>query len=112
MNADQHSKDLLGDERFPIKLDNIQLTEVETEKGKVQVVIQVESLKDDPNYVKCPRCWNYHAVKENFDGLCDRCWPVLLKDYPDHWSVKGIKESIKAQRVKYGIKEEDCKLKL
>jgi hypothetical protein len=44
------------------------------------VRIEIISLAKDPNYVKCPRCWKYHAVKDNFMSLCDTCCRVLLED--------------------------------
>jgi hypothetical protein len=41
--------------------------------------VGVESLRDNPNYVKCERCWNYHTCKLNFMRCCDRCCQTLLK---------------------------------
>ena len=67
-----------------------------------------EEVKDLEGYNQCPRCYHYHSIQNNYDNLCDRCWPHLIKHYPNHWSVPYIKENIKAQRKKYGIKEEDC----
>ena len=51
--------------------------------------------------VKCPRCWHWHGVVENYDSLCDRCCDVLVRDYPDHESVPFIKQCLAAQREKY-----------
>lgn len=65
--------------------------------------IDIISLRDDSNYCKCPRCWKYHACKENFDGLCDKCCHVLLECYPEHESIQFIKESYNKQRTKYLI---------
>ena len=41
--------------------------------------VSVHSLRDDPNYVKCERCWNYHSCKMNFMQCCDRCCGTLLQ---------------------------------
>ena len=66
-----------------------------------EVNIEIIPLKSDLNYCKCPRCWKYHACKDNFDGLCDHCCSVLLKDYPEHESIQFIKESYNKQRMMY-----------
>lgn len=52
---------------------------------------------------KCPRCYSYHMVQDNFDFLCDRCCEVLVADWPEHPSIQFILESKKAQREKYGV---------
>lgn len=46
----------------------------------------VRSLRSDPNYTKCPRCWHYPPVLLNYDGLCDRC----CTDIPE--GVAGSRE--------------------
>jgi hypothetical protein len=56
------------------------------------------SLKDDPNYIKCPRCWHMHTVLLNFDGLCDRCCNELVADWPGHESVPFIRACREAQK--------------
>lgn len=61
----------------------------------------VESCDNGRN-VKCPRCWHWHGVVENFDNLCDDCQSVILKDFPDHESAPFIKESMQKQVEKYG----------
>lgn len=66
-----------------------------------QFAVLVVPLGNDPNYTKCPRCWMYHAVKDNYDGLCDRCCRVIVDSFPNHESVPHIKASYEAQRVKY-----------
>lgn len=48
--------------------------------------------------VKCPRCWKIHPVRVNFQDLCDRCCHSVVEDYPNHWSVSGIKASYAMQR--------------
>lgn len=54
--------------------------------------VVVKALQNDPNYVKCPRCWHYtHEGLHNHDNLCDRCCHVLLNAWPDHPSVPHIK---------------------
>lgn len=63
-------------------------------------VIKVESMNDGRN-VKCPRCWHWHGVVENFDGLCDKCQQTILTDFPDHESVPFVKSAIMKQRQKY-----------
>jgi len=63
------------------------------------------SLRDDPAYCKCPRCWHFHTVKENHDELCDRCCRVLIDEWPRHESVPKIKASLEAQRRKYEARQ-------
>ena len=49
-----------------------------------QITVVVRSLANDPNYIKCPRCWHYtHEGLSNHDGLCDRCINVLRDVYPN-----------------------------
>ena len=48
---------------------------------------------------KCPRCYRHCPEGSyNFDNLCDRCCYVILRDYPEHAAVAGIKASYAAQR--------------
>ena len=72
---------------------------------------------NDGRNVKCPRCWHWHGVIENFghepgvvlpDGrnpdeekLCDPCQQVILNDFPDHPSVPYIKAALEGQRARY-----------
>lgn len=46
---------------------------------KLNIKVRVESLKDNPNYVKCPHCWQYHSVHGNYENLCDRCCLSILE---------------------------------
>ena len=62
--------------------------------------IQVESANNGRN-VKCPRCWRWHGVIENYDDLCDRCQLVILEDHPDFEAVPFILESLQKQADKY-----------
>jgi hypothetical protein len=79
------------------------------------VVVKVESIADGHN-VKCPRCWHWHGVTENFghlpeeivadpklakEKLCDRCQQIILIDFPNHPSAAHIKAALAAQRDKY-----------
>jgi hypothetical protein len=32
---------------------------------------------------KCPRCWHYHTVQGNPQGLCDRCVSAILEGLDD-----------------------------
>ncbi len=66
-----------------------------------ELYAKVTSLRDDPQFCKCPRCWHYHAVKENYDELCDRCCHVLVEAWPEHDAIPGIQESWERQRAKY-----------
>lgn len=59
--------------------------------------VVARSLRDDPNYVKCPRCWHYHTVRLNHDCLCDRCCAALVEAHPDHVSVPFILANRQAQ---------------
>lgn len=56
------------------------------------------SLRDDLNYIKCPRCWHMHTVLLNYDGLCDRCCSVLIEAWPNHESAPFIIASRDAQQ--------------
>jgi hypothetical protein len=58
-----------------------------------RVEFRISSLKDNPDYKKCPRCWNYtHEGLHNFDGLCNRCCLVLLHDFPNHEVTQLLKK--------------------
>ncbi len=63
--------------------------------------IIVRSLRDDTNYIKCPRCWHLHTVKLNFDGLCDRCCSVLVEAWPNHESVPLIVAARETQMQRF-----------
>lgn len=54
---------------------------------------------------KCPRCWHYHHVAENHDGLCDRCCLTMMADFPEHEETPYITEAWNKQRDKYTITE-------
>ena len=60
--------------------------------------VNVTSLVNNPDYVKCPRCWHYHTVKLNHDDLCDRCCSSILSGWPEHESAPHIKEKLEIQR--------------
>jgi hypothetical protein len=67
--------------------------------------VRVTPVSEDTGHVKCPRCWHYtHVGLFNFDGLCDRCCGVILDNYPDHWSVPGIRAKQKEQEERWNIK--------
>jgi len=57
------------------------------------ILIRVRSLKGDPNYCKCPRCWHYHTDLDNYDKLCERCCCVLLEAWPDEECTKQLRAS-------------------
>ena len=63
--------------------------------------IEIHPLTGDPRYIKCPRCWRYHACRMNYDGLCDRCCQVLVAHHPDHPAVPLIRASFRAQRDRW-----------
>lgn len=59
--------------------------------------------------VKCPRCWKYHGIPDNFMGMCDACCSTLIEcdlyEFPevDMAAVhSGIRESRRIQQAKYG----------
>lgn len=56
---------------------------------------------DDGRNVRCPRCWHWHGVVENFDNLCDDCQSILVSDFPEHPSVPHILSSMEKQIAKY-----------
>ena len=77
--------------------------------------IKVKSM-DDGHNVKCPRCWHWHGVTENFghlpeeisanpklakEKLCDKCQQIILTDFPNHSAVPHIKAALAAQKTKY-----------
>ncbi len=79
------------------------------------IIVNVTSMNDGHN-VKCPRCWHWHGVVENFghlpeegkadpslvkEKLCDKCQKIILEYYPDHPSVPFIKEALRKQKDKY-----------
>lgn len=76
---------------------------VELDGEQVPVGVAVESMDDGRN-VKCPRCWHWHGVIENFDNLCDKCQKIILTDFPNHPSVPYIKSALEAQAKKYRSK--------
>lgn len=80
------------------------MTEEESLSPCSKFDVRVTALRDDPNYVKCPRCWIYHSIKDNYDCLCDRCCRVLVDAFPNHESVPHIKASYEAQRMRYSKK--------
>lgn len=54
---EEYSKEevkLLADPRFPVKLENLEYTEL---KNGIEIGVGIKSLKDNKEYVKCPRCW-------------------------------------------------------
>ena len=58
----------------------------------------VRSLANDPDYVKCPRCWHYtHEGLRNYNNLCDRCCSNIVEGWPDHPDIPHILESRKKQ---------------
>lgn len=64
-----------------------------------QPTVIVESLANDPDYTKCPRCWHYtHEGLKNHDGLCDRCCLTMMESWPDHPATPLIKEAWEAQK--------------
>lgn len=81
--------------------------------------IQIESLKENTEYLKCPRCWHYHHTRLNFMEMCDKCCQALLEAFTnDGWQesfpevtedearryVEGIRSAYAAQREIFGVK--------
>ena len=71
---------------------------------------------DNGRNVKCPRCWHWHGVVENFghlpdeiaarpelakEKLCDRCQSTILECWPDHPASPHIRSALAEQRRKY-----------
>lgn len=93
--------------------------------------IAVTSMSSDEHAVKCPRCWHWHHIADNYghtddeiaaddakylvmerkknetalsrEKLCDRCQQIILDDYPEHESVPFIKATIQKQLNKWTI---------
>lgn len=62
--------------------------------------ITAKSIKNDPEYIQCPRCFFYTSIvasPPNYDGLCNRCCRVLVNGFPDHPSVPNILSTLKIQ---------------
>jgi hypothetical protein len=79
------------------------MTEAEADKDGAALLSPhlttvARALADDPNYVKCPRCWHYHTVLLNHDNLCDRCCHAILEGWPEHESVPFIIANRAAQQ--------------
>lgn len=51
--------------------------------------------------IKCPRCWAYHHVRDNYDGLCDRCLVLIVEGWPADYPEAVANWN--AQRAKYGF---------
>lgn len=78
------------------------MTDEQLYKLAPHLAVQVASLTDDPNYVKCPRCWHYtHEGLHNYDNLCDRCCVTLITAFPDHESVPHIIANRAEQQAKW-----------
>jgi hypothetical protein len=44
--------------------------------------------------VKCPRCWKYQGIPENYQGICDACVQTILETDPkDLLTNKGEKQT-------------------
>lgn len=70
-----------------------------------QPSIEVRSLANNPDYVKCPRCWHYtHEGLENHDNLCDRCCLVLMENFPNFSETPAIIKNWESQKQKYFTK--------
>jgi hypothetical protein len=63
--------------------------------------------------LKCPRCWRFFGIRDNPQGLCDRCCGVLLQSKADEFGVDAvlyaelldqIRDSRKRQVAHYGAK--------
>lgn len=66
-------------------------------------MIEVEVLRaEDTGRIRCPRCWHW-TFSANFDGLCNPCVAVILKDFPEHESVPGILDNLESR----GLRPED-----
>lgn len=84
------------------------------------MTIEVKPM-DDGHNVKCPRCWHWHGVSENFghlqeeialnpklakEKLCDTCQEIILAEHPHHASVPHILKALEVQRLKYSVQKE------
>ena len=63
--------------------------------------VHIESLSNNPDWVKCPRCWHYHTILLNHQGLCDRCCWVLLTAWPNDDLAIGVLDNWKRQDAYY-----------
>jgi hypothetical protein len=63
--------------------------------------IKIEVTKADG--AKCPRCWNYHTVQGNPQGLCDRCISSILEGLP-YWVANGTFTQEQADEFRAEVK--------
>jgi hypothetical protein len=42
--------------------------------------------------LKCPRCWKYHGIQENYQGICDRCAEAIITSDPDDYMDNRSKD--------------------
>ena len=54
---------------------------------------------DGETYKKCPRCYGYHSIRNNFDNLCDPCQQTILEHFQDHESATHIRSAIGIDRI-------------
>lgn len=52
---------------------------------------------------KCPRCWNYHTVQGNPQGICDRCVLAILEGLP-YWVETGVFTQEQADEFRAEVK--------
>lgn len=62
--------------------------------------------KNDPAFVKCPRCYGRHHIHGNHDDLCDSCIQIILKHFPDHPSAPHIKAAFAKWKTRDQKREE------
>lgn len=88
--------------RMVCKLGQVFYSEcVDSDVFSVEVV-EAKSIRDDPEYVLCPRCRQYYGIwstPPNYDNLCDRCCSVLVQAFPDHPSVPLIVSTLRGQQA-------------
>jgi hypothetical protein len=41
---------------------------------------------------KCPRCWKYDGIPENYQGICDACVRAVLDSDPEDFLINKDKD--------------------
>lgn len=59
------------------------LSMVDYEESDEGCFFEIEPLKDDPRFIKCPRCYLYHSWLAAYEKLCDRCCHSLIEGCSD-----------------------------
>ncbi len=71
--------------------------------------IKVIPIRDNSDWVRCPRCKKFHRAYLNYDKLCDICCDVLTRDFHSLTNESGdnisdlIAKSLIKQKLYYSL---------